>query len=69
MTKAELKNLIDVASGRKEADLCIKNAKVIDVYNREVFESDIYITNGLIAGFGGEDFPKAKKEKVFITIK
>lgn len=62
MTKAELKNLIDVASGRKEADLCIKNAKVIDVYNREVFESDIYITNGLIAGFGGEDFPKAKKE-------
>jgi len=62
MTKAELKNLIDVAAGRKEADLCIKNAKVIDVYNREVFESDIYITDGLIAGFGGEDFPPAKKE-------
>lgn len=56
-----LKRIIDVASGREPADLCIKNAKVVDVYNREVFESSVYIAEGCIAGFGSADFPQAKE--------
>ncbi len=61
MDKKGLKHLIDVAAGREAADLCIKNCKVIDVYNREVFPSDVYITDGLIAGFGDPSFPEAKE--------
>lgn len=52
MKKTELKNLIDVAAGRVEADLVIKNAKVVDVYNGTIVEGDIAVTGGLIAGVG-----------------
>ena len=62
MTKETLKNLIDVAAGRKAADLCIKNCKITDVYNCRIFEGNVYITEGLIAGFGNENFPKAREE-------
>jgi len=51
VTKARLRGLIDAASGRKRADLCITNAKVLDVYNKEWFESDVLISDGLICGF------------------
>jgi len=61
MTKEKLKHLIDVAAGREPADLCIRNCRIIDVYNREVFESDIYIADSLIAGYGSKDFPPAKE--------
>ncbi len=61
MDKNTLRSLIDVASGRKSADLCIRNCRIIDVYDREVFSSDLYITDGLIAGFGNPSFPEAKE--------
>ncbi len=61
MDKKTLKNLIEVASGRKCADLCIKNCKIVDVYNKNVFEGSVYIKDGYIAGFGNESFPKALK--------
>lgn len=48
----ELKYLIDVASGRKLADLVIKNCKTIDVYGHKIIEGDIAIANGNIAGIG-----------------
>lgn len=51
----ELKNLIDVASGRELPDLVIKNCKIVDVYNHGIIESDIAITNGNIAGIGKYD--------------
>ncbi|MDC7243265.1 MAG: amidohydrolase family protein, partial [Sphaerochaetaceae bacterium] len=51
MKKEELNNLIDVAAHRVKADLCIKNAKVIDVFNRKIFESDVLISKNRIAGF------------------
>ncbi len=62
MDKKSLKHVIDVAMGREAADLCLKNCKVIDVFNKEVFESDILITEGVIAGYGKADFPKAAEE-------
>ncbi len=61
MNKKTLKNLIEVASGRKSADLCIKNCKIVDVYNKDVFEGSIYIKDGYIAGFGNDSFPEAKE--------
>ena len=62
MDKKSLKHVIDVAIGKEAADLCLKNCKVIDVFNKEVFESDILITEGVIAGYGKADFPKAAEE-------
>ncbi|MFC2821851.1 MAG: adenine deaminase [Spirochaetales bacterium] len=61
MDREHLKHLIDVASGRQAADIRVTNCHVVDVFNKEVFDSDVYITDGLIAGFGGENFPEAKQ--------
>lgn len=61
MNKKTLKNLIEVASGRMKADLCIRNCKIIDVYNKDIFEGNIFIKDGYIAGFGNTGFPKADK--------
>ena len=52
MTKAELKNLIDVAAGRKPADLVIKNCKIINVFSGEIEDGEIAITGEKIAGIG-----------------
>lgn len=43
-------NIIAVASGRKEADLCIRHAKILDVFNKEWFDGDLLISEGYIAG-------------------
>ena len=59
--KERLKKLIDTGMGRQQADLCIKNAKVVDVFNLDIFESNIYISDGYIAGFGDDGFPEAKE--------
>ncbi len=59
MKRQSLKRLIDVAMGRERADLCIRNCKVVDVYQRQVFPADVYIAEGRIAGFGAEGFPPA----------
>ncbi len=60
MNKNEIKALLDFSMGRSECDLAIRNAKVVDVYSKEVFSSDVYIADGKIVGFGKER--KAKKE-------
>lgn len=52
MKKAQLKKLIDVASGREKADLVIKNCKIVDVYNHGIIEGDIAVCDGLVAGIG-----------------
>ena len=61
MEKKQLKHLIDVAAGREQADLCVTNCHVVDVFNKEVFDSDIYITEGTIASFGFPGIPTARK--------
>ncbi len=61
MTKKDLMELIEVASKRKEADLCIKRARVVDVFNTKVFESDVLISNNRIAGFAKCGEGKAKE--------
>ena len=50
-TKSQMKHVLDVASGRKAGDLCITGAKILDVYNKEFFEADLLIADGVIAAF------------------
>ncbi len=52
MKKEIVKKIIEVASGRMEADLVIKNAKVIDVYSGVITEGDVAICDRFIAGIG-----------------
>jgi adenine deaminase len=52
--KKALKRLIDVAAGREPADLVLKNANVIDVYQAEMISGDLAIVDGKIAGINGE---------------
>ena len=52
MEKAALVKLIEVASGKRKADLVIKNCRVVDVYASRIIDGDIAICDGLIAGVG-----------------
>ena len=52
MDKKTASMLIDAAMGRIECDTAIRNARIIDVFSKDSFLSDVYIINGLIAGFG-----------------
>ncbi|MDR2671452.1 MAG: adenine deaminase [Oscillospiraceae bacterium] len=52
MEKQALKQLIDVAAGRRPADLVIKYGKVVDVYSGCVTEGDVALCGGRIAGVG-----------------
>ena len=46
-----LKEVIAAASLRKEAQLCITNAHVLDVYNKEWFEADVLVSEGRFTGY------------------
>jgi len=50
-----LKNLIDVAAGRKKADLVIKSANIVNVLTEEIYEADVAIFKDKIAGIGSYD--------------
>ncbi len=60
VTKEIVRAVIETASGRQEADLCITNAHILDVYNKEWFDADLLIRDGYIAGFAGTGEGKAK---------
>lgn len=53
LEKRKLIKLIDVAAGRKKADLVLKNAKIVDVFQAKILIGDIAISDGYIAGIGG----------------
>ena len=44
--------IIDVAAGRKKADLVLKNATYVNVFSGELETRDIAVTEGLIVGLG-----------------
>lgn len=52
MDKEELRHLIDGAAGRTAADLVLRNAAIVDVYQAETFVADVAIIDGKIAGIG-----------------
>ena len=52
MKKEELRKLILTAKGAVEADVVIKNCKVVNVFTGEIQEGDIAISGDQIAGVG-----------------
>ena len=46
------KDLIDVAAGRRPADLLLKNARIVNVVSHEIHEGDVAILGDRIAGIG-----------------
>lgn len=52
MTKAELKNLIACAAGRRKADLVIKNCRIVNVLSGEVEAGEVAVADGRIIGMG-----------------
>lgn len=47
-----INSLIEVALGRKRADLVLKNGKIIDVLNHDILLGDVAIKDGIIVGIG-----------------
>jgi adenine deaminase len=48
----ELSTLIDVAAGRRPADLVLRNGQVVNVFTGEVLPADVAIVGDRIAGIG-----------------
>jgi len=48
----ELEGLIEVAAGRKPADLLLTNGHLVNVLSNEVYPADVAIAHGRIAGIG-----------------
>jgi len=51
----ELRRLIDVAAGRRKADLVIKGVELVNVFTEEIYRADVAIADGKIAGVGNYD--------------
>ena len=69
MDKKMREALIDVAMGRADADLVIRNANVIDVYSQSIFNTDVYIKDGMIASFksGGKALKEIDAEGMYMA--
>ncbi|WP_195573818.1 adenine deaminase [Paenibacillus sp. 1001270B_150601_E10] len=50
--KEQLERAIRAASKRQAAELVIRNAKIVDVFNLEILSGDVAITDGRIVGIG-----------------
>ncbi|MBD3234923.1 MAG: adenine deaminase [candidate division Zixibacteria bacterium] len=50
--KKEIAELVHVASGRNPADLCLDNARIVNVYSGEVIEGSVAVYGDRIAGVG-----------------
>lgn len=52
MNLTHLRHRIDVAAGRRPADLLLKNARVVSVFADRVVRVNVAIASGVIVGFG-----------------
>lgn len=52
MMKEFLRNSIKKAKGEEKAELVFKNAKVVNVFTKEIIETHVAIDNGYIVGLG-----------------
>ena len=53
-TVDELKNAVDVAAGRKPADIVIKNVNLVNVFSNEIIKTNVAVSGRLIAGVGSQ---------------
>lgn len=54
-----LENLIRSAAGKEEADLILKNARIMNVFTGEIVRGNVAVTGGRIAGIG--DYADARQ--------
>ncbi len=47
-----IKNRIDVAAGRKKAELVLKNCKIINVFSNEIIYGNLAVHDGMVIGIG-----------------
>ena len=47
-----LEEIIKAAKGEEQADLVIKNAQIVNVLSEEIYQADVAIKDGIIAGIG-----------------
>lgn len=52
MNSSRTKNLIQVATGRKKADLVIENCNVVNVFSQEIIYGKLAISDGIFVGIG-----------------
>jgi adenine deaminase len=52
-----MRSVIEVARGTASADLVLKSAWVVDVFNKEIVKADVAVKDGVIAGVG--DYSRA----------
>src|SRR5215813_13867018 len=52
-TPSQLEHLIDVAAGRRLADLVLRGGQVVNVFSGEIYPADVAILGDRIAGVGG----------------
>jgi adenine deaminase len=50
-----IEELIQTAAGKKEADLLIKNANLVNVLSGEIIPTDVAVSQGRVCGFGDYD--------------
>lgn len=48
----DIKDTIEIAGGRHQVDLLLKNARVINTFSGDIHKADVAIHGGRIAGFG-----------------
>lgn len=59
MSLSEISELIDVAVGRKPADLVLRNCRIVNVVSNEIYDGDVAIVGERIAGIGAYQGAKA----------
>ncbi len=52
MKADEVKEILDVAAGRKKAELVLKNVEIVNTLTEEIEKGDIAVHRGIIAGVG-----------------
>ncbi|MBT3181921.1 MAG: adenine deaminase [Deltaproteobacteria bacterium] len=58
MKRSSVKHRIDVAAGRKPADLLLTGGRVVSVLADEIVKTDVAIADGVIVGFGSYEAKK-----------
>jgi adenine deaminase len=48
----EIKNTIEISSGKHKVDLLLKNARVINTFSGDIHKTDVAVHRGKIVGFG-----------------
>ncbi len=62
MQISKIKKVMDVAQGKAQADLIIKNAQVVNVFTKEIEEVDVAVAEGKIAWLGLDDLNRTAKK-------